>query len=80
MDSNDTAGFINLFKKDGSGDPIQLYYLNYEELYNSIPNIDETTPEDITDGETSTEDTTPTNEQSSEVTPETPTNPEINNV
>ncbi len=80
MDSNDTAGFINLLKKDGSGDPIQLYYLNYEELYNSIPNIDETTPEDITDGETSTEDTTPTNEQSSEVTPETPTNPEINNV
>lgn len=41
MDSNNTSGFINLVNVDGSGEEIQLYSLNYEELYSSMYTDDE---------------------------------------
>ncbi len=31
MDSDDSSGFMDLVKVDGSGETIQLYYLNYDE-------------------------------------------------
>lgn len=56
MDSNDESGFINLVKVDGS-DEIQLYLINYADMY------DETT--DIIEDETAT-----TEENTTEVTAE----------
>lgn len=58
MDSNETEGFINLVKNDGS-DEVCLYLLDYEEYYNSassgtVESTDET--EDTTTQETVTED------------------------
>lgn len=36
MDSNDTEGFINLVKTDGSTNTVELYNLNYEQYYDSL--------------------------------------------
>lgn len=36
MDSSEEAGFINLVNKDGKGDEIELYRLNYSEFYEDI--------------------------------------------
>lgn len=36
MDSNETEGFINLVKKDGSGQEICLYLLDYTQYYENI--------------------------------------------
>jgi hypothetical protein len=64
MDSDDTSGFINIVKTDGS-DEKQLYLLDYEEYYSSLEdesyNEDEL-EEDTTDidVEDSTEDTNTT--------------------
>ncbi len=74
MDSSETAGWINLLKTDGSGEISQLFYLDYEQYYNSDPTIDDTVT--TNEGESSTEvtsedgTTTPEDAASQESTPE----------
>ncbi len=46
-DSNETDGYINLLKVDGSGEEINLYNLNYEKYYESITEY----PEDSTNAQ-----------------------------
>lgn len=48
MDSGESAGWINLLKTDGSGETVQLFYLDYEQYYNSDSNADNTVSEDNT--------------------------------
>lgn len=55
MDSNDTEGFINLVKTDGSDEKC-LYLLDYENYYSSISS-DDYDEEDYTDKETVDEET-----------------------
>lgn len=73
MDSNETEGFLNLVKTDGS-DEVCVYKLDYEEYYNSLSGSydyedvesteetetpeDTTTPEDATTAEGVTQDET----------------------
>ncbi len=76
MDSNETEGFINLVKTDGS-DVVCLYLLDYEDYYGSAAadtteNV-EATPEntestDVTPDASAETQTTPENNQGSETT------------
>lgn len=54
MDSSENAGWINLLKTDGSAETVQLFYLDYEQYYNSDPTIDDAV---TTDDGTNTEET-----------------------
>lgn len=65
MDSSESAGWINLLKTDGSGEIAQLYYLDYEQYYNSDSNTDNsvTTDEETNAESTSESDTTPSEAQ-----------------
>ena len=61
MDSSEEAGFINLVNKDGKGDEIELYRLNYSEFYEDIEdqmNSSEEGEEVVEDVEEITETTT----------------------
>lgn len=69
MDSNDTEGFINLVKTDGSDEKC-VYLLNYEEYYNSISSENNTAQPETTP-ETPAPEETP--ETAPEATPETTT-------
>ncbi len=68
MDSGEKAGWINLLKTDGSGETVELYYLDYEQYYNSqatddnaeIPDngtTDEVTTENVASEDVSTNTT-----------------------
>lgn len=64
MDSNETEGFINLVKTDGSNERC-VYLLNYEEYYNSVSSENNTAqPETETTEEPTVDETAP------EATPE----------
>ena len=63
MDSNDTEGFINLVKNDGSSE-VCLYLLDYEEYYNSVSSSSTTTTETTE----STEETTTTTTDATQTT------------
>lgn len=63
MDSDDTSGFINMVKIDGSGETKQLYYLDYEEYYNSLEQVtEEDSDTEANTTETNTVETTNTAE------------------
>ena len=55
MDSNETEGFINLVKIDGS-DTKQLFLLDYSDFYNEENDVPEATTTE-TDGNTTQEST-----------------------
>lgn len=68
-DSNETDGFINLLKLDGSGEEINLYNLNYEEYYESITEY----PADSTNAQAKEEKTENTAESAENTVEETNT-------
>lgn len=89
MDSNSEAGFINLVSIDGSGEVVQLYYLDYSEYYEKVEESDysdtavdaggeqtTTTETENTTVENTTENTTVSNttESNTTVTNNTVTN------
>lgn len=59
MDSNETEGFINLVKTDGSGDELCLYLLSYEDYYGTASTDTTDTTDDTSEvtEETTTQDT-----------------------
>lgn len=66
MDSNETEGFINLVKFDGS-DEIRLYTLNYEEYYSNIAEQNPTSEPENDSSEVSETNTTVENDTSNVV-------------
>ena len=72
MDSNETNGYINLLKTDGSEDTVQLYLLDYEKYYERIDTT--TAEEQPTEGEPTTETTEDTNVVAQDNTNEVSTN------
>ena len=65
MDTNDTSGYINLVKTDGS-DEIQLYVLNYEDYVadtESETNTEEAPQENVDNGVQNTNETSNTAQQ-----------------
>mgnify|MGYP002541606785 CR=1 FL=1 len=87
MDYNDVSGFINLVKKDGSGEVIQLYILVYEDYYETSDTTEDTqietteaqntdTTEDTSDTSASVENVVDTNTVSTSANTENNTNVE----
>lgn len=79
MDSNETEGFINLVKNDGS-DEVCLYLLDYEEYYgNATADSAENTSETTEETETTTQDTSTDETNTNVVTDNTSANETTDN-